>query len=842
EKLPHTYDEANATVVPSPCTAAGSRSYACTICGETVRETLPLAEHKIGAGGKCTVCGKQIESVSKSIDLSLTCEANKETTVGASLRSSLYGAFRDAFSATFSSVSFGTPEGTNFGTLYADADRTALGTRSYTYSTAGSYPLSALCFVATAKLGNYLIPFTATDDTHILTGTLKIVVSNTGASTGVELLYTVQPGGAVAFDREDFFGVLSNINRVVFTADSSLASAGRLYARHGRSDEQEFTAATLKEEVFYYSAASASRLLITDLTFVAAEDFTGELRLPFTIYSSGSKTASGTLTIASEEPAQPDITRAVAPNGTYRLEPKDFNDFLHDRLGASYDLDYVIFTASGAMSEETCLAYLNYGSYEQELFAPNTDGVIRFYYSPAANAFGLDDITFVTGSAFSVPLKLEFTAYHSSTRKTSGTLCIEPDESSAATRGDILCLGTAGNAIQLNANEFDRFFRKVYPNATLSHVKLGNAPATGSLYYNYYNNSAYNTQKTLLEKANCATTSFYFNPSASQYALTALTYIPDGSNYCVSIPFTAYGGERSVGGTVLISITKSAVSEVYGAVPVDTPVPLPASAIVSTVSAATGITPAGIRFLSLPAAEKGVLYADNGGVSATTKDIYAYSSFAGSTYRMSTLRFVPAAKFTGSVELPYAAYDAKGNAVGVGRFCLGVMETQKKFSDISSTTWCYKYVTELASSGVIDGYADGTYKQQNTITYGAALKLILLAAGYGEQKPVENGGTFSGYLALAKEKGFVNGTPDLAGTITRGQVAQIAARAMGLSVNNLPAQKPFTDTADVYIQALNAAGIVEGYFENGTSTFKPGNTLTRGHVSAIVWRMYNYEK
>ena len=54
--------------------------------------------------------------------------------------------------------------------------------------------------------------------------------------------------------------------------------------------------------------------------------------------------------------------------------------------------------------------------------------------------------------------------------------------------------------------------------------------------------------------------------------------------------------------------------------------------------------------------------------------------------------------------------------------------------------------------------------------------------------------------------------------------------------------KPFTDTSDLYVQALNAAGIVEGYFSNGTSTFRPNNTLTRGQVSAIVWRMQNYQK
>ena len=58
---------------------------------------------------------------------------------------------------------------------------------------------------------------------------------------------------------------------------------------------------------------------------------------------------------------------------------------------------------------------------------------------------------------------------------------------------------------------------------------------------------------------------------------------------------------------------------------------------------------------------------------------------------------------------------------------------------------------------------------------------------------------------------------------------------MGLSISNLSSVRPFTDTTDPYVQALNAAGIVEGYFSNGTSTFKPYNTLTRGQISAIVW-------
>ena len=118
----------------------------------------------------------------------------------------------------------------------------------------------------------------------------------------------------------------------------------------------------------------------------------------------------------------------------------------------------------------------------------------------------------------------------------------------------------------------------------------------------------------------------------------------------------------------------------------------------------------------------------------------------------------------------------------------------------------------------------------------------MLSAGYAEQKPT-NSNVFSGYLAKAQADGLVTrSNVNLAAPITRLQVAQLAAGALKLSTSNLSSVKPFTDTSDLYVQALNAAGIVEGYFSNGTSTYKPNNTLTRGQVSAIVWRMLNYRK
>ena len=193
------------------------------------------------------------------------------------------------------------------------------------------------------------------------------------------------------------------------------------------------------------------------------------------------------------------------------------------------------------------------------------------------------------------------------------------------------------------------------------------------------------------------------------------------------------------------------------------------------------------------------------------------------------------------MELTYLAYNASGTGIASGKFCLGIVSSVKKFTDITSSTWCYKYVAELSDAGVISGYKDGSFQPNSSVTYGAALKLIMRTAGYAEQKPTGSH-VFSGYLTKAKADGLVSGTIDLNKPITRLQVAQLAAKALKLNTKNLSSVKPFTDTTDPYVQALNAAGVVEGYFSEGTSTYKPNNTLTRGQISAIVWRMRQLDK
>ena len=167
----------------------------------------------------------------------------------------------------------------------------------------------------------------------------------------------------------------------------------------------------------------------------------------------------------------------------------------------------------------------------------------------------------------------------------------------------------------------------------------------------------------------------------------------------------------------------------------------------------------------------------------------------------------------------------------------GTAEAQR-FSDVAATDWYYSVVMQLVEAGTIDGFPDGTFRPKNTVTTGQALKMILLAAGYPEPERVASHWA-RGYLDLAIEQGFVTRfkeITDLDVPISRALVAQIAAKAMGLTRPET-VEVSFTDTDDENVLALAAIGIVDGYKDG---TFLPAKSLTRAELAAITARITNY--
>ena len=725
----------------------------------------------------------------------------------------------------------------------------------------GDYDLDELSFVADKSFSDSIeIAFTAyggrgSKENDSVSGTLKITSSKSASSSKGDITYTVKAGEEVAFDDADFEKIYENsrctgsLKYVEFSRpDSAFNNAGTLYSRYGKRNETAFTRSSLSSNKFYYGDSDYGDYDLDELSFVADKSFSGSVELSFTAYGgTGTRTnqnVTGTLVITSgkSSAAKGDITYTVKAGEEVAFDDADFEK-IYENSRCTGSLKYVEFSRPDSAFNNAGTLYSRYGKRNETAFTRSSLSSNKFYYGDSDYGdYDLDELSFVADKSFSGSVELSFTAYGGTGTRTNqnvtGTLVIATGTSAGVSRyvGNIRYNTTPSTALQINANDIARLFRKYTSGEALQYLTLTSVPATGSLYYNYYNTSKYGSAQMPLTASTAGNVVFsYSSASASEYDLSELTYIPSGSNYCTSLGFTGYSSNgTTVSATILISVTASPVSEVYSVTTKGTSVNFPANSVYSAVASATGFGLSSIQLLELPASKAGVLY--SGSYAADVTTAYSYGDGTGS---MSQLRFIPNSGFTGSVSIPYVALNSSGTAIGSGVVSIGVVDSVKKFTDISTSTWCYKYVTELASANVISGYSNGTFQEKNTITYGAALKLIMLAAGYSEQAPTVKGSTFSGYLAKAKADGLVSGNPKLNGPITRLQIAQIAAKALKLSTTGLPSKKPFTDTNDVYVQALNAAGIIEGYFSNGTSTYKPNNTLTRGQVSAIVWRMKN---
>ena len=165
--------------------------------------------------------------------------------------------------------------------------------------------------------------------------------------------------------------------------------------------------------------------------------------------------------------------------------------------------------------------------------------------------------------------------------------------------------------------------------------------------------------------------------------------------------------------------------------------------------------------------------------------------------------------------------------------------TTSPFADVSIDAWYYDELKELSSKGIISGYADGTFRPNDAVSCGAALKLVLLAAGYPEQAPTGKS-SLSGYLTLALREGLIaeGEITNLRAPAGRLFVARLAARAMQLTPSD--AATPYVDADDPLATVLYATGIMQGKTVNGVRVLDAAASIRRCEMAAVVWRMSRY--
>ena len=169
-------------------------------------------------------------------------------------------------------------------------------------------------------------------------------------------------------------------------------------------------------------------------------------------------------------------------------------------------------------------------------------------------------------------------------------------------------------------------------------------------------------------------------------------------------------------------------------------------------------------------------------------------------------------------------------------FCPAAQAEENRFTDVSETDWFYPYVMDLSEKKVINGYPDGTFQPQNTVTAGEALALIVTAAGNDSKTPTEDHWA-SGYASFAVTRGYISeeDVQDLNRPMTRLEIARLAAKALILSPSENPS--PFADCDDGYVTILQEWGILSGNEIDGLFYFKPDDSIQRSEISAILYQM-----
>lgn len=115
-------------------------------------------------------------------------------------------------------------------------------------------------------------------------------------------------------------------------------------------------------------------------------------------------------------------------------------------------------------------------------------------------------------------------------------------------------------------------------------------------------------------------------------------------------------------------------------------------------------------------------------------------------------------------------------ALGMDEYVKG---TYTSFSDVGNH-WANSYIAYAASMGIIEGYPDGTFRPDNTVTYQEAVTMIVRALGYQDQYLT---GTWpASHVSKAKGLGLLDGIVATADGANRGDVAILLYNALSQDV------------------------------------------------------------
>ncbi len=620
----------------------------------------------------------------------------------------------------------------------------------------------------------------------------------------------------------------------------------------------------------YYFGGTARDL--EDVRFIVGEE-AGDFVVGFTAYDTDGESYAGVLTITVQQyTGDMDVLYIAARNGELSLSAKDFEDFWEDVCPGGV-LEYICFDQLPRSVDGTL-----YTEYETSYQADPLRLKDELYVEPERRQYAIDNVVFVpsVGVKQTSYITLNFTGY--GTRSTGrdaerkGVIYIFfADNASAA---DVsVTASTAGTA--LDPAPFRKAYQAVMGSAGAEsfYIQLLDVPASGELYLD----RSANRTGLLMTQSNVEGRLFACGTSRGD-TIDALTYVPGrASSESVRYVASSTQGKPLFAGNIRFTATSVPLPSVDGLLVEYTCPPTGVSFKGSDFENLLGVNGGKVASVCFtpPSALYGTLYQGRTAVSAgtaiTTNTYWlSVSSGTAGVNSINDVSFVPALSYTGGpISIPFDAISTTGSrSKGTVRITIssgttnpggsnpgtsnpgttdpGTTLPAKTFSDVAANKYYYKQVTELTTSGVLNGYEDGTFRPDKTVTLGEALKMIMTSVGYPEQAATDSHWA-SGYLAKAKvDKLLPAGIIErLDRPVDRYTMAEITARAMGLTLSPLTVS-PFADmavnaAAAPAVGALHGIGVLIGQENSAKQMIYQGEyAIKRGDFAVIIWRVQNY--
>lgn len=818
-----TVDGESVTSKPATCGEEGVQVQQCSECKEyqtvvleaTGKHTAPSDPSKyqnLGADGHsytCDVCGQTVKVPTHNwSDGTCICGATYSTVPvdGSFIKDSVTLDYSDdSVELSYNLVDIqNKPTSDLTGVSVSSSDYDIVDVKLY-QGNIYAYAVSS----GTAKI--YLRINGETVDTIEVTVDADISVDVTVYNTGSYALgdEDVKGGDSVVDQIYDAIEKLSRHDELVYVKFDSVSSKG------GELD------ASTKDEYYYDDD-------LEDVTFTADEDYKGNVSFGFRAYvdEKGKNYYSGTVTFKVEEgtASAGDIIYPAKSGEDVEFDVNDFEDFWEDKYSKG-SLDYVTF---GSVS-----------SSRGDLVDADGDKVssrTKYYADPTSKQADLDGVTFEPGRNTKTTVTIDFTAHGTNNSKRdaelNGTVVILYTEKDP----EAIVYSSTGKNITLDADDFlDNYKDTMGSSASNIQIQFLEVPSNGTLYYNYNERTEKGTELTSKNVANYT----FSTSSRASKSIEDVTYVPDSRGRSDTVRFACYtsGGDLRYYGEVTFGQTVQNVT-------------------VNMTSTSSGVTFQASTFfnaddallsantISFGTPSSGTLYKNWNGTSGTrvtASDMFSYVASVTGNASISTVTYVPVAGYSGTVTIPFSAYGAAGGIVS-GTVSIRVTATTPTtiFTDVPTTgsqAWAYPFINRLAAAGVVSGVTPTTYGPKQTVKWGEALKMVLLGAGHPAQVEGTGSNWASGYLTYAVNNGIVSNTNiNLSSNITRLEMAELAAKALGMS----PASRINTgivgptDTTNGYVYALYNAGIVGGDSSSGQNRYNGGSTLLRDEMAKIV--------